>query len=152
VAAVPPGSRLQDIALGIREGRIRALVVMGEDITAAGIGVDLLGKLELLVALDMLPNAVTESAHFVLPGASFAEKTGTFINGMGRIQRINPAVASPGNARPESRILAGLLSDLGEPVGDTVEAIYRDMAHVLAPLWGVTWEAIGSQGVQLHVD
>lgn len=152
VAAVPPGSRLPDIAAGIQEGRIRALVVMGEDVTTAGISVDLLRKLDLLVAMDTLPGAVTEVAHYVLPGASFAEKTGTFINHSGRIQRISAAVASPGNARPEWRILSGLLAVLGRPSQESVEAVYRDMAQVLAPAWGVTWEAIGSQGVQLHVD
>jgi NADH-quinone oxidoreductase subunit G len=152
VAAVPPGSHLLEIVQGIQDGRIRALVVMGEDITVEGIGADLLNKLECLVSINSLPSAVTEVAHYLLPSATFAEKSGTFINRAGRIQRINPAVASPGNARPEWRILTGLLAELGQPQEESLESVYRTMAQVLAPVWGVTWEAIGSQGVQLHVD
>jgi NADH-quinone oxidoreductase subunit G len=152
VAAVPPGSRLLEIAQGIQDGRIRALVVMGEDITTAGIGAGLLGKLELLVSVSHLPDAVTEAAHYLLPGATFAEKSGTFVNRAGRIQRISPAVASPGNARPEWRILTGLLAELDRPQEESIESIYRAMAQVLAPVWGVAWDTIGSQGVQLHVD
>jgi NADH-quinone oxidoreductase subunit G len=152
VAAIPPGSRLLEIAQGIQDGRIRALVVLNEDIIPAGLGADLLGKLELLISVSRLPSAVTEAAHYLLPGATFAEKSGTFINRAGRIQRMNPAVASPGNARPEWRILAGLLAELGQPQEESLESIYRAMAQVLAPVWGVTWDAIGSQGVQLHVD
>lgn len=152
VAATPPGSRLAGIAEGIRDGRIRALVVMAENVTRAGISGALLNKLELLVAIDLQPNAVTGAAHFILPSASFAEKSGTFINGAGRIQRINPAVPSPGNARPESAILADLLCGLGEPVAATAESIYRMMAEELSPLRGVNWESIGSQGVTIHVE
>ncbi|MEI6788877.1 MAG: molybdopterin-dependent oxidoreductase [bacterium] len=152
VAAVPPGSRLLEIAQGIQEGRIRALVVLNEDITPAGIGADLLNKLECLISVSHLPNSVTEAAHYLLPGATFAEKSGTFVNRAGRIQRMNPTVESPGNARPEWRILAGLLAELGQPQEESLESIYRAMAQVLAPVWGVTWDAIGSQGVQLHVD
>ncbi|MEI8352299.1 MAG: hypothetical protein WCG36_08305, partial [bacterium] len=63
-----------------------------------------------------------------------------------------PAVASPGNARPGWSVLSALLRELGQPAGDTVESIYFDMAQVLAAVWGVTWDAIGAQGVQLHVD
>jgi NADH-quinone oxidoreductase subunit G len=152
VAATPPGSRLAGIAQGIRDGRVRALVVMGEDLAGDGIGIDLLGKLELLVAIDLLPNAVTGAAHYVLPASSFAEKSGTFINAAGRIQRLNPAVPSPGSARPGSVILADLLCGLGEPVAAAAESIYRAMAEEMAPLRGVSWESIGTQGVTIHVD
>ena len=151
VSAVPPGSRLADLAQGIREGRIRALLVMGEDVVVAGISSDLLARLELLVVLDVKASATTEAAHYVLPGATFAEKSGTFINGAGRIQRVTQAVASPGSARPELATLSALLAALGKPEAEGAEAVYTEMAHVLAPLWGVTWEAIGLQGVQLHV-
>lgn len=120
VAGVPPGSRLKEIEAGIRAGRIRALLVAGEDVTTAGIGQDLLAGLDLLVAMDIRPGAVTELAHFVLPLSTFAEKAGTFINRAGRIQRLNPAVASPGQARPGWSVLSALLRELGQPAGENV--------------------------------
>lgn len=152
VAGMPPGSRIKDIEAGIRAGRIRALLVFGGEVTAAGIGRDVLARLDLLVALDIQPGPVTELAHFVLPLATFAEKAGTFINRAGRIQRLNPAVSSPGQARPSWSVLSALLRELGRPAGESIESIYFEMAQVLAAVWGVTWDAIGAQGVQLHVD
>ena len=86
--------------------------MLGEDVTAAGIGAELLAKLELLVVLAMLPGATTAAAHVVLPGASFAEKSGTLINAKGRVQQIAPAVAAPGAARAEWQILSELLQGL----------------------------------------
>ncbi len=152
VAASPPGRHIPLIAQGIEEGRITALVVLGENVAAAGIGPDLLAKLECLVVIDVLPGATTEAAHYLLPGGSFAEKAGTFINEVGRIQRINPAVASPGQARPEWITLAALLEQLGHPGYSDLDGVFKQMALTLAPLAGLTFGKIGSQGVQLNVE
>ena len=150
IAAEPPGSRIQAMARGIGDGTIRALVVLGEDVTQAGLGPDLLAKLEFLAVIDMLPHGTTELAHVVLPGASFAEKSGTFVNAGGRIQRINAAVSSPGMACPEWQTLAALLVLCGQPGFASVEEVFGRMAGELAPLAGLTLEAIGSEGVLLH--
>src|ERR1700675_1400747 len=48
---------------------------------------ELLKKLELLIVIDTLPSKTTELAHYVLPGATFAEKRGTFINAKMRSRR-----------------------------------------------------------------
>jgi NADH-quinone oxidoreductase subunit G len=61
-------------------GCIRVLIVFGEDVTRHGIGANLLGRLDALIASDILPNATTALAHFLLPGCAHAEKRGTFIN------------------------------------------------------------------------
>ena len=42
-------------------GRIKTLIVFGEDVTKHGIGADLLGKLETLIVSDILPNETTEA-------------------------------------------------------------------------------------------
>ena len=147
VAANPPGSQLARIASGIASGEIKALLVLGEDVTAAGIGADLLAKLELLVAIDILPGATTQAAHVVLPGASFAEKSGTFINATGRLQRINPAVASPGEARPEWEILRDLLA----ADHSSGEAVFAAMAAEIPALKGLPMDGLGHQGVEIKV-
>src|SRR5207248_900505 len=61
------GSNLAGIAEGIQSGRIKTLLVFGEDVTKHGIGPDLLGKLETLIVSDILPNATTALAHYLLP-------------------------------------------------------------------------------------
>jgi len=47
-------------------------------------------------------------AALVLPGASWAERTGIFVNRQGRLQEFRQAVARPGNAREDWRVLADL--------------------------------------------
>ncbi len=74
------GGNLPKIADGIRSGKIKTLIVFGEDVTKHGIGADLLGKLETLIVSDILPNATTKLAHYLLPGCAHAEKRGTFTN------------------------------------------------------------------------
>ncbi|TAN36941.1 MAG: 2Fe-2S iron-sulfur cluster binding domain-containing protein [Verrucomicrobia bacterium] len=167
VAANPPGHRLAAIADGIASGAIKALLVLGEDVTSAGIGPDLLAKLELLVTIDILPSAMTQAAHVVLPGASFAEKGGTFINAKGRMQQLNPAVASPGQARPEWQILSELLAAVSsralrdgqpraanawkKPAPDfpNLGKVFAAMAAEAPALADLTLESVGAQGVQI---
>ncbi|HUI07226.1 MAG TPA: molybdopterin-dependent oxidoreductase [Verrucomicrobiae bacterium] len=152
---VPPsvsdiGVRIPAIAEGIASGKIRGLIVLGENVANHGIGEEVLAKLELLVVIDALPNKVTDLAHYVLPGATFAEKRGTFINAQGRLQRLNPAIPSPGVARPEWQTLVALLNELGAGAGYlTLEDVFADMARTLAPLAGLNLSKIGDLGVDV---
>ena len=153
VTADPAGARIPIIAEAINSGKIRGLIVLGENVAKHGIGEAVLAKLELLVVIDTLPNKVTELAHYVLPGATFAEKRGTFINAKGRIQRLNPAVPSPGIARPEWQTLAALLTEQGADGGYlTIEDVFADMARTLPPLAGLNLSKIGDLGVELEFE
>ena len=152
VAAEPVGSRIPVISDAIKAGKIKALIVQGENVAKYGIVEDLLAKLELLVVIDTLPNKVTDIAHYVLPGATFAEKRGTFINAKNRLQRLNVAVPSPGIARPEWQTFAALLNELGADSGYlTIEDVFADMARSLAPLAGLNLSKIGDLGVELQM-
>src|SRR5436190_9413274 len=64
IAANPIGSNIPKIAEGIRNGRIKTLIVFGEDATKCGIGTDLLAKLETFIVSDILPNETTKLAHY----------------------------------------------------------------------------------------
>jgi NADH-quinone oxidoreductase subunit G len=152
VAADPVGSRIPIIAEAIKSGKIKALIVHGENVVKYGIAEELLSKLELLVVIDTLPNKVTELAHYVLPGATFAEKRGTFINTKNRLQRLNIAIPSPGIARPEWQTFAALLNELGaDGAYLTIEDVFADMARSLTPLAGLNLSKIGDLGVELKL-
>jgi NADH-quinone oxidoreductase subunit G len=144
------GSRIPAIAEAIQSGKIKALLVHGENISKHGIAEDVLAKLELLVVIDTLPSKVTELAHYVLPGATFAEKRGTFINAKNRLQRLNLAIPSPGIARPEWQTLAALLNELGADGGYlAIEDVFADMARSLVPLAGLNLSKITDLGIEL---
>jgi NADH-quinone oxidoreductase subunit G len=64
-SASPIGSNLPKIASGIADEMIKTLIVFGEDVTKAGIGENLLAKLETLIVCDILPNKTTALAHYL---------------------------------------------------------------------------------------
>jgi len=64
-----------------------------------------LSALKLLIVQDILPSPASGLAQYLLPGGSFAEKDGTYVNHAGLAQEIHRAVRGPGQAWPDGRIL-----------------------------------------------
>ena len=63
-------------------------------------------------------------ADVILPGASYAEKSGTWVNLEGRVQRGNRAVFPPGDAREDWTIFRALSDALGEALPfDTLDEL-----------------------------
>ncbi len=152
LAATPMGSNLGKIAEGIRSGRIKTLIVFGEDVTRHGIGADLLARLDLLVASDILPNATTKLAHFVLPGCAHVEKRGTFVNVKGQVQKFMKAIEPKGEARAEVEFLKELLPTVtGWTAPRSLEGLFNQMAGEIPALQGVTWAALGDTGVRVQI-
>ena len=148
IAAHPMGSNLEKIAAGIREGRIKILIVFGEDVTRHGIGPDLLGKLETLIVSDILPNETNARARYLLPGCAHAEKRGSFINAKGRVQKFQKAIEPPGESRPECEFLDELFSQItGSTISNGMESLFNRMAADLPALKGITWAGLGDTGV-----
>jgi len=61
-----------------------------------------------VVAIDTLPNAVTEMATVVLPGAAWVEKAGSFENATNRLQGFEQAIDPVEFAKSESQIALDL--------------------------------------------
>jgi NADH-quinone oxidoreductase subunit G len=146
------GTNLPQIANGISSGRIKTLIVFGEDVTKQGIGADLLGKLETLIVSDILPNATTKLAHYILPGCAHAEKRGTFTNTKGRVQKFMKAVEAPGDARAEWEFLHDLVFNVtGQNGFVTIEGLFNAMAADVSAFNGLTWAALGDTGVSVKI-
>jgi NADH-quinone oxidoreductase subunit G len=147
IAADPMGANLPRIAEGIRSGKIKTLIVFGEDVTRHGIGADLLGKLDLLIVSDILPNETTRLAHYSLPGCAHAEKRGTFTNAKGRVQRFMKAIEPRGDARPEWEFLHELVFNVtGQNGFVSIEGLFNLMAKEVAAFNGLTWASLGDTG------
>ncbi len=152
IAAQPIGSNLPKIAEGIRAGRIKTLIVFGEDVTRHGIGPELLGKLESLIVSDILPNQTTRLAHYLLPGCAHVEKRGSFANAKGRVQRFMKAVELRGQARPEWEFLRELVLGLtGQDGFASIEGLFNQMAKEVPAYNGLTWAALGDTGVRVPI-
>lgn len=124
-----PSDGLWDL---LRSGRLRALLVVGEDPVGGSADPEAVGsaleKLDLLVVADSMETATTEIADVVLPLATASQSNGTFTNSERRVQRVR-AVAPPptgvSNLELLARLAAALDADLGDP---TPEAVRRELA------------------------
>jgi formate dehydrogenase major subunit len=92
-----PGLRIPNMLDAAVEGAFKALIVQGEDIlqsdpntrhVAAG-----LAAMECVVVHDLFLNETANYAHVFLPGSTFLEKDGTFINAERRIQRVRKVMS-----------------------------------------------------------
>jgi NADH-quinone oxidoreductase subunit G len=147
-----PGANLEAIAAGVAEGRIKALVALGEDPTECGVSIEQLKKLPSFITMNILRSAATAHATAILPSAAYAEKRGSMINGRGRLQRLNRAVRPPGQAREDWEILRDLLQELTGSNGlGSIEDVFRQMAESIPSLAGLSLSKIGDLGVKVMV-
>jgi NADH-quinone oxidoreductase subunit G len=152
ISADPMGANLPKIAEAIRSGKIKTLIVFGEDVTKTGIGRDLLGKLETLIVSDILPSATTRAAHYLLPGCAHAEKRGSFTNTKGRVQKFMKAVEPPGQARPEWEFLHELVFNAtGQNGYASIEGLFNQMAAEIAAFKDLTWARLGDTGMSVPI-
>lgn len=113
---LPKGGRnALEILSGIEQGSIKALYLAAANpltFPESGRWRAALGKLELLVVQDILPSELTDMAHVVLPGSSFAEKSGSVTALDGRISCLGQALKPVGESREDWEILAALYNRL----------------------------------------
>jgi NADH-quinone oxidoreductase subunit G len=146
------GIKLMVIADSIKVGKVKTLIVFGEDVTKNGIEAELLGKLDTLIVSDILPNETTKRAHYLLPGCAHAEKRGTFTNVKGRVQKFIKAVEAPGEARPEWEFLHDLVYNVtGQDGFLTIEGLFNEMAKDVPAFNGLTWASLGDTGVTVPI-
>ncbi len=110
-------------------------------------------NVKVLAVQSILPCPTSELADYVLPGASFAEKRGSMINGAGRLQRLNKAISVPGHAMDDFQILLQLKAALGGGNGiHTIEEVFKAMAEATPALAGLSLSKIGDLGIDLKLQ
>jgi NADH-quinone oxidoreductase subunit G len=150
VAAEPMGSNLPRVIEGLRSGAIRHLLVFGEELTRHGVTADALRGLETLVVSDILPNATTDCAQYLLPGCAQAEKRGSFTNAKGRVQRFWKALEPKGDARPEWEFLHDLVYNVtGQNGFRDIESLFNQLAAETPAFRGLTWAGLGETGMDV---
>ena len=136
------------------DGKIKAMYIIGENLPLSEANANhtlkALRKLDFLVVQDIFPTETTREADVVLPGASFAEKDGTFTNTERRVQRVRKAIDAAGNARPDWWITCELARRMGgkgfdyENPGKIMDEVNR-----LAPAYtGITYDCLEKCSVQ----
>ena len=114
-----PGLRIPNMIDEAVEGAFKGLYIQGEDIAqsdpdtkhiTAG-----LRAMECVIVQDLFLNETARYAHVFLPGASFLEKDGTFINAERRISRVRKAI-HPLAGKADWEATMALAKALGVPM------------------------------------
>jgi formate dehydrogenase major subunit len=110
------GLRIPDMFDAAHAGTLKGMYILAEDVAQSDPNTThvegALRALDFLVVQEIFMNPTAEFAHVVLPGTTFLEKDGTFVNSDRRIQRVRRAIDP----------LPGTMVD-----GDIVNAIARRM-------------------------
>jgi NADH-quinone oxidoreductase subunit G len=150
VLGIEPGARLDEIQRAVRSGLVKGVIALGENLLKCGFDRESLGKLNALVTTHILANPTAELSNVVLPSASYAEKRGSMINVTGRLQRLNKAVNSPGQAHDDWEILRDLVLELTGNNGlHSVDDVFKRLAAEVKIFEGLTLSRIGDLGVQV---
>jgi predicted molibdopterin-dependent oxidoreductase YjgC len=108
-----------------------------------------LRNLDFLVVQDIFLTETAQLADVILPGASAAEKDGTFTNTERRVQRVRKAIEPVGDSRPDWQILCDLANRLGYPMAyDNPEKIMDEIASVTPSYRGISYKRISKRGIQ----
>jgi formate dehydrogenase alpha subunit len=136
-----PGHTLPEMLEAAENGQLRALWVQGEDLAQSDPNqsqvLAALERIDLLIVQELFLTETARRAHLVLPAASALEQDGTFTNGERRIQRLRPALAPPGEARPDWQVIrdAGIALGLDWSYASP-GSVLDEIAQAAPPLFG----------------
>ena len=145
-----PGLRIPNMFDAAVEGTFRALFVQGEDIAQSDPNTQhvhaALAALDLVVVQDLFVNETAKFAHVLLPGTSFLEKDGTFINAERRINRVRPVMA-PRTGKQEWEIVCEIAQAMGYPMHyDSSAQIMDEIALTTPTFAGVSFAQLDRVG------
>jgi NADH-quinone oxidoreductase subunit G len=140
---------------GMNAGRIKALYLVSSmpRYTPPPELLLALKKLEYLVVQDLRPGPLTDAAHVVLPGATFAEKDGVFINSRRRAQLLRRAIDPLPQGHDDLAVLQRVLQGTGAADAKLLPAreVFKQMSQAYPALSGLTHRALGEKGVIVRV-
>jgi formate dehydrogenase major subunit len=155
-AEVParPGLRIPEMFEAARRGQVRALYVFGENIVQTDPDSNqvraALRACDLVVSQEIFLSGTARLADVVLPGASFLEKDGTFVNFDRRFQRVRPALTPPGSARTDFAVIHAVAGALGGDLGcRTPAAALAECARLTPAFAGISHRRLDAGGA-LH--
>jgi formate dehydrogenase major subunit len=145
-----PGLRIPNMFDAAIDGSFRALFVQGEDIAQSDPNTQhvhaALSAMDLVVVQDLFLNETSKFAHVFLPGTSFLEKDGTFINAERRINRVRP-VMKPKTGKHEWEIVCDIARAMGYPMHyDNTSEIMDEIALTTPTFSGVSFDLLDRVG------
>jgi NADH-quinone oxidoreductase subunit G len=152
-----PSAKLTELAAQIDAGKIKTVVAINEDLTAAGLTAAQLAKVSI-VYLGTHANATSAAANppeggqglarpgrVVIPTLTVFEKNGTFVNQQFRIQKFAKAVPGPQGATDDLLVLAKLAGIAATDIG----SVWKLLAAEVPALGTMSYANIPETGLLL---
>ena len=145
-----PGLRIPNMLDEACAGSFKGIYIQGEDIAQSDpntVHVEAaLNAMECVIVQDLFLNETAKFAHVFLPGTSFLEKDGTFINAERRINRVRP-VMQPQTGLVEWEVTQKLAQAMGYPMNYTSAGEIMEEIAALTPTFAnVSFEFLDEQG------
>ena len=142
-----PGQTVTEILDSTNQNDIRALYILGEDPAMTepdcNHAKECLANAELIVLQEIFESETARYADVLLPGCSFAEKSGTFTNTERRVQPVRAAIPPHGESQPDWQVtsqLARRVLDVAQTkcLGEWSNWQYESAADVLREINALT--------------
>lgn len=148
-----PGLGLPETLAAINAGKIKAMVLLGENQVLPdpdGELAEALGKLELLVVHEVFLRDLASHAHVALPATTFAERDGTYTSFERRVQRVRRAVEPMGEARPAWQVVCEIARKMGAEKFDYAGAseVFDEIARLVPAYGGMSYRRLEADGLQ----
>jgi formate dehydrogenase alpha subunit len=147
------GLMIPDMMDAAVEGKLKAMYILGEDPVMTDPDAHHIRKalntMEFVVVQELFMSETAMLADVVLPGASFAEKDGTFSSSERRVQRVRKAIEPIADSKADWQIICevakrmGCNMDFAHP-----EQIFNEMAALTPSYGGINYERIEHTGLQ----
>ncbi len=142
------------IALGAAEGELSALYLLHCDplreLGDRELWERALARASTVIAhASFLTEGLAEHADIVFPAEAYPEKEGTVVHPDGRLQRLRPAIARPGEVRAGWQVIAQLALRLGLDMDILSAAMASQRLFESVPFYGgLTLDEIGGRGAR----
>ncbi|HEX7082127.1 MAG TPA: formate dehydrogenase subunit alpha [Gammaproteobacteria bacterium] len=145
-----PGLRIPNMFDAAVAGQFKGLYVQGEDVAQSDPDTThvthALSSLECMIVQDLFLNETAKFAHVFLPGSSFLEKNGTFINAERRISPVRK-VMEPLGGYEDWEVTQLLSNAMGYPMNYKHPSEIMDEIARLTPTFsGVSYEKLDRLG------
>jgi predicted molibdopterin-dependent oxidoreductase YjgC len=142
-----PGLTVTEMTNGLLSGEVRGLYIIGENPIMSDPNSNHVRECfeagEMIVLQEIFPSETSEFADVLLPGVTFAEKTGTFTNTERRVQILHEALRPRGEALQDWQITSMLAEKMialegKKPSGEYAGWDYSSSAEIMDEIAALT--------------
>ncbi|PHR62740.1 MAG: formate dehydrogenase subunit alpha [Robiginitomaculum sp.] len=145
-----PGFKIPNMFNEAVAGNYKGMYIQGEDVAQSDPNIHhveaALRNLDILIVQDLFLTETARFAHVFLPGTSFLEKDGTFINAERRINRVRPVMPSA-TGKDEWQVTQGLGQAMGYDMGhQSASDIWDEIAALTPAFTNVSFAELDRRG------